>query len=623
MTIGQRKIRPGWLMATGGTVLGLAIAGTVLFSTALAVHDSPFPFELDGNVKQDSARDDWQNVFGITAIPPQTGTPTATGASVFIHDTPMGSPAKETQYDAGKDVLDTNQWTRKDVTKVVPDKDNILDAFAKQYMVDTDGNPNTAAHRVIYFGADRYANNGDATMSFWFFQQHLDLTGTNGFSPKHTARSLTGHGDILVQVDFLNGGGESRLRVFEWVGSGGSDGPLDLLRNPADVNGATVCLNDDTACATTNNVGGVNTYWPYVPKAGPINKFPAESLFEGGIDITALAGDLCFNSFLASTRSSQQTTSDLKDLALGDFNTCGHIDLVRKVCQADSTLHSPSFDYTSNSYQTKHEITIRNDGLGGDVFDIGVRDDSVGTHASCNIIAINGGVGNPSIPTGGIEIPDKDTFIKVADRLAAGEANQMSVTLLCQADVNSFHNAASIRAGQQPGGTSLTDSYAESDTTNDVKPQCTATFNPSLTVTKSCNDVTLDSTNGFKPKVCSTITIANNDTSQRLYVTEFKDTHMDTTSKDLLSFIPTATVNGTTKHVLEPSGHTNSSVTVIAPDTCYTPTAPDNNQTDPDQVTYTDQASAKTEGQAAGTADDASDSVNCALCPIGIDGPAH
>jgi hypothetical protein len=62
-------------------------------------------------------------------------------------------------------------------------------------------------------------------------------------------------------------------------------------------------------------------------------------------------------------------------------------------------------------------------------------------------------------------------------------------------------------------------------------------------------------------------------------------------------------------------------VTVIAPDTCYTPTAPDDSQTDPDKVTYTDQASAKTEGQASGTADDASDSVNCALCPVGLDAP--
>jgi len=613
------KTKRGWLIAAGGTALGAALAGALLFSNALAVHGSPYPFELDGNVKKDTSLNDWQNVFGLSSVvPPATGTPVASAGSVFVHDVPTGSPAKETQYDAGKDIYDTDQWTRKDVTKVVPDKDNILDAFAKQFLVDHDSNAATPDHKVIYFGADRLANNGDATMSFWFFQKHLDLTGTNGFSPKHTARSATGHGDILIQVDFLNGGGESRLRVFEWVGSGGSDGPLDLLRPAADVNGATVCLTDDTACATTNNVGGVDSYWPYVPKAGPANKFPAESLFEGGIDITALAGDLCFNSFVASTRSSQQTTSDLKDIAMGDFNTCGHIDLVRKEGQANAPYQSPSFDYTTGLYQTVHELTILNDGLGGVVYDVGVRDDSVGTHATCSIISITGGTGNPSIPSGGIPIPNNTTFIKVADTLAAGVANQMSVKLLCQADVNSFHNAASIRAGQVDNGTDLTDSYTETDANGDVKPQCTATFNPAITVTKSCDDVTLDKTQGFAPRVCSTITLTNNDTDQKLYVTEFKDTHMDGTNKDLISFVPTE--SGTGKHVLQPSGQTGDTVTVISPDTCYYPTGPDNDETNPDQVTYTDQASAKTEGQASGPADDTSDSQNCALCPTGLDG---
>ena len=93
---------------------------------------------------------------------------------------------------------------------------------------------------------------------------------------------------------------------------------------------------------------------------------------------------------------------------------------------------------------------------------------------------------------------------------------------------------------------------------------------------------------------------------------------MDGTSKDLISFVPTEN----SKHVLYPSGDSQGRdvVTVISPDTCYYPTGPDNDQTDPDQVTYTDQASAKTEGQASGTADDTSDSQNCALCPTGLDG---
>ena len=68
----------GWLFAAGGTALGVALAGAFLFSTALAVHNPPFPFELDGNIKKDTSRDDWQNVFGLSAVaPPATGTPVA------------------------------------------------------------------------------------------------------------------------------------------------------------------------------------------------------------------------------------------------------------------------------------------------------------------------------------------------------------------------------------------------------------------------------------------------------------------------------------------------------------------------------------------------------------------
>jgi hypothetical protein len=617
----RNRPRASWKIAALGTALGVGITGALLLTSALAVHNSPFPFELDGNVTDPAGgNDDWQGVFELSGItPPATGTPVATGAEVFLHDVPAAG-GKETQYDAGKDSLNLNGWTRKDVTKVTPDKDNIQDAFAKQYMVDHDSNAATPAHRVIYFGADRLANNGDAALGFWFFQQRVQLTGTNGFSPNHTAyNASTGQrGDILVQVDFVSGGSSSEIQIFEWYGTGGDFGGGTLKEIAfGSANGNTVCLAGDAACATTNEVI-TGSYWPYTPKFGTAGRFPAESFFEGGIDLTALVGDICFNSFLANTRTSHSETADLKDLALGDFNTCGSIDLVRKVCQADGTL-SPLFDYQTELYQTKHQLTINNDGQGSDVFDVSIRDDSVDSNTMCNIIGISGGIGAVSVPAGGIPIPDNTTFVKVADRLAAGVANQMSVTLLCQSPLNSFHNSASIRAGQTPGGTSLTDSYAESDA--DTKPHCTVTFNPTVTVTKSCNDVVLDKDNGFKPKVCSTITIKNNDATEHVDVTEFIDTHMDATTQDLLSFIPLGTGAHATHHVLQPAGQIGDTVTVTAPDTCYYPSKPDSDQTDPDLVQYSDQASAKATGQAGDEAPAAaSDSANCALCPIGLDG---
>ena len=52
--------------------------------------------------------------------------------------------------------------------------------------------------------------------------------------------------------------------------------------------------------------------------------FPANSLFEGGLDLAQVydGNPPCFSSFLVETRSSQETTATLKDYVSGSFNTC-------------------------------------------------------------------------------------------------------------------------------------------------------------------------------------------------------------------------------------------------------------------------------------------------------------
>jgi len=621
------RSKPHWKTAALGTALGAAIVGAIMLTSALAVDGSPFPFEVDGNVTNTSGvfgpppsgdgRDDWQNVFELDGItPPATGTPVASGAEVFIHDIPAGS-AKETQYDAGKDNLDLDDWTRKEVSKVVPDKDNITNAYAKQYLIDHDADVTTPEHRVIYFGMDRFANNGDAALGFWFFQNQVQLTGTNGFSPNHTAfNPNTGQrGDILVQVDFINGGAQSRIEVFEWVGTGGDTGggTLQKLREALS-NGVTVCTTDDAACATANATT-TGSYWPYVPKFGTSGRFPPQSFFEGGIDISVLVGDVCFNSFLANTRTSHSETADLKDLALGDFNTCGSIDLVRKECQADEELGSPSYNATTEKYQSKHVLTILNDGLGGNVFDVKIRDDAVDADNTCTIVDIDGGTGGyPTLP---YAIPNNTTFVQVADQLAAGVANQMTVTLICQSPLNGFVNSATIQAGQTDGGTSLTDSYAE-QFEPDVSPQCVLNFSPELVLTKTCDDVTLDPNDGFKPKVCVDISITNNSApAQRLDIDTFIDERLDGSTADLIENIPLSDAGhpGVFHRQLEPGQ------TINILNECYTPTAPDADQTDPDLARYTDQISATATGHAGGSTGLVSSlPATCDLCPIGLDG---
>ncbi len=46
-------------------------------------------------------------------------------------------------------------------------------------------------------------------------------------------------------------------------------------------------------------------------------------LAEGGLDLTALNLEGCFSSFMAETRSSPEPGAQLKDFALGSFESCG------------------------------------------------------------------------------------------------------------------------------------------------------------------------------------------------------------------------------------------------------------------------------------------------------------
>jgi len=114
----------------------------------------------------------------------------------------------------------------------------------------------------------------------------------------------------------------------------------------------------------------------------------------------------------------------------------------------------------------------------------------------------------------------------------------------------------------------------------------------------------LDSSNNYKPKVCVDITLKNTGGS-KIDITKLIDKHgTETTGTSLLSQLdsttidPGATINGISE--------------------CYTPTAPDSSQTDPDLAGYTDTVSATghPHSAAAGVTVDATDkSATCLLCP--------
>ena len=354
-----------------------ATKSTALNSLLRSAPSAPLPgddligsvFEIDGDIL-DTAEgpkpDDWGriNCDGGNA-----------DAKAFIHD-----PPGATIYTIGgsKDTNDISVPNSKGVlipgwqhtTGSVPDKNNILNAYAAKYT----GSPN--GDTIIAFGADRFDASGDAFFGAWFFQKNVYAAADGSFReqvgnvPANTD-PLAVHtlGDILVLINFSGGGGIATGAVYEWIPVG-TPCPAGVAVGQA--NSKTLC--DITGTAPAGSVLGVsndltgslviqNTCatqpgqtlpWDelFVPKTGPAGTIPAAQFFEGAINFDAFPRlrDSCFNSILIETRSSNSPTAQLKDFVLGSFNTCPEIELTKEaddtvICDGDPTTYT----YTVNN----------------------------------------------------------------------------------------------------------------------------------------------------------------------------------------------------------------------------------------------------------------------------------
>lgn len=305
----MRLLRPWMRWASLACVVALLTLPVA--QTALAVHNLNL-FELDADATAGAAAgNDWSSHF--------PGNNLAGAVTVaFAADAP-GSP--DTTYFAGggsKDIRNISQWRFND--NGAPPKDEITNAYAAAYVNATDTGANNIGDLIIFFGADRFAAEGDASIGFWFFLNSVSLDTDGTFNGTHTV------GDFLVLSHFTNGGAVPEIKVFKWVGSGGSDGPIDLIFN----SGVADCLSgsissDDPACATVNDSATASP-WAYTPKFGNADEFPTGTFFEGGINATRLLGSGCVSTFMAESRSSHEPNATLHDLSgPTTFNTCGSI----------------------------------------------------------------------------------------------------------------------------------------------------------------------------------------------------------------------------------------------------------------------------------------------------------
>jgi hypothetical protein len=255
------------------------------------------------------------------------GTPRAPLAGGSLERGPDGDGLGVTIFTGGgsKDQQDISAWKCKNGS--VPDKDELLHGFAARYTEDIDSDRVPAGdldeETILYFGADRFDNSGDAQIGFWFLQDEVGCTpnggGGTGFDGTHTL------GDVLILSDFTQGGTQPTISVFTWVGSGGTHGSLNLLAGGSVSEATCGFADDDDFCAIVNPADGVESPWPFLNKRGETD-FAHGEFYEGGINLSAPVfgnlADECFASFVVETRSSQSVTATLKDFVAEQFEDC-------------------------------------------------------------------------------------------------------------------------------------------------------------------------------------------------------------------------------------------------------------------------------------------------------------
>ncbi|HZT81836.1 MAG TPA: SdrD B-like domain-containing protein, partial [Gemmataceae bacterium] len=324
-------------------------------------------FQLDGDAQYTTnpsstfaaAKDDWDSVLGFTnpvttpnATPNTAPYPQGSAkptSQAFVPD-PVNSQTDNIFTTGGsKDTLDTTQWQW--TTGTPPDKDDLAHAYSAVYEVPST-KTSGVEDQVLFFGADRYANNGDSNIGFWFFREPIGPQSNGTFGPgKHVAGPLDPNtrdathppGDVFIVSSFTQGGAIGTIQVYEWVGfdskgkglgddqtvwnSGPkpagfkADGPLQLRFSgaPNPSSGLFAIINN---AANDPPTGTVTSPWAYTPKFGTAGTLPTGSFFEGGINLSSFGLAGCFTSFIAETRTSQTTNAQLKDFVAGNIATC-------------------------------------------------------------------------------------------------------------------------------------------------------------------------------------------------------------------------------------------------------------------------------------------------------------
>jgi hypothetical protein len=444
------------LAAVVASTFCLAWSGPVLAVDQLGL------FELDGNATSDGFADDWSDLH--------TG-----GGDADTFTGINADPPPLTIFTGGrKDIQPISEWSHKSGSSA--DKAEITNAYAAAY--------NEGGDLIVYFGADRFSNNGDTFLGFWFFKQSITALPDGTFDGEHE------QDDTLVLANFPQAtNAVPNIQVLTWDTScskadnnnpqPGQCAAKNLRLKYGGSGPGAVCspgVDPQLACAITNEENGPNdptdSPWPYTSKDGFVNQFPYETFFEGGVNLTQLlggSGGACFASFMAESRASSSPTASLMDFVLDSFPVCAIS--VTKQCSG-GTLNAAQ---THITYDVTGTVT--NDGF-GTIHDVNVSD-------------------VPAFDAGSLQWSANPAT------LAGQSSINYSATITVPLANNGFINTVTATANTAAGGTGT----ELSDTAQSTCPQIQV--NPAASVTKQCWSTVAIENNTVVAKVNVSGTVCN------------------------------------------------------------------------------------------------------------------
>ena len=562
-------------------LIALALAAALSAATAIALQAST-PLEVDGNAEDTVGvgGEDWDvNAVVIK----RDAVASATTDDVFIQG---GSKDGRDISQAG---ITQNYWLHGNSS--VPGKDDIVQAFAKEYPKDGGG-------KLLYFGATRLVNDGDAAIGFWFFKNTVTEIPGGTFSGVHSV------GDILVTADIGKGGGTSVINVFVWNGTPSS--PLTLIKSSkADLQrgeslpqvfcAAGQTGGDNAVCAATNTtkVTIPANFGDYVfgsgsnPSKPTDNMFPPGTFFEGGIDLGALGLDTasCFSSVLTMTRSSASPDAQLKDFALQKFGSCGVE--IKALCTSSAVATSGDF------ITSKYDVSIKS--LGGTISNVAFQEDITLSPPSSNNGMPAGFPRCKRTDTGEWLTSDKDTAVTTS--LVANDTKTVKVECDHDATEKLFNN---VTASASDGIAALGDSFIMTTT-------CPSPIVTGIEVVKACDTVEL-ALDGrtVQPKVCNKLTVTNKSTEGLTDVKVFDQPDGATAGVQV-------TQDAKTKAAVPTTLAVGGSFNVLY---CYTPTTTNGAETTVGAAAFHNTAMVTAKGAVSTTLPkDDSDEAQCDLCP--------